>query len=217
MPDPARTTPRAELSAPLAPSEPSASLAPTESLVLPEPLVSARPPIDGQAPGILAAVDGSDGSLWALERAMTEAEIFQLPLYVLGVANPSPIGYPPGAGDLAQEGAARLLADLREGLVRSVAAVQRARARPYTGPVSLHAVLGDVIEVVLSCSSGHHTLVLGARGNGGFARLLLGSVSMAAVHHAACPVLIVPAPSADQQARDRSGNRSGNLAEPARV
>ena len=41
-----------------------------------------------------------------------------------------------------------------------------------------------MIEVLLAAAAAQHTLVLGTRGNGGFNRLLLGSVSTAAVHHA---------------------------------
>ncbi|WP_354641787.1 universal stress protein [Kitasatospora camelliae] len=159
-------------------------------------------PVSGEAPapgfpGVLAACDGSDGSLWALDRAMTEAELFRLPLYVVAVVNPSPTGYPPGMAELVQESVERLAASMADGLRRAVDTVQTARRRPYGGELTLHVVLGNVIEVLLRCSADQHTLVVGTRGNGGFPRLLLGSVSTAAVHHAACPVLVVPAPAAE--------------------
>lgn len=163
----------------------------TEEQLLP---VHTEPPAG--PPGVLAACDGSDGSLWALDRAMTEAERFGLPLYVLAVVNPAPSGYPPGMADLVQDSVQRLLTGMSDGLCRAVRTVQAARAQPYRGELDLHLVLGSVIEILLSCSRAQHTLVLGTRGNSGFARLLLGSVSTAAVHHAACPVLLVPPPPA---------------------
>jgi nucleotide-binding universal stress UspA family protein len=144
---------------------------------------------------VLAACDGSDGSLWALDRAMTEAQRYALPLYVLGVVNPAPSGgYPAGLAELLQESAEHLTGSMTDGLRRAVHTVQRARQQPFTGPCSVHVARGQAIEVLLAAAVGQHTLVLGARGNGGFSRLLLGSVSSAAAHHAPCPVLIVPAP-----------------------
>ena len=97
--------------------------------------------------------------------------------------------------ELVQESVETLVESMADGLRRAVATVLRQRVRPYAGEMSLHVVLGNVIEVLLEASTRQHTLVVGARGNGGFARLLLGSVSSAAVHHAACPVLVVPAPA----------------------
>lgn len=57
---------------------------------------------------------------------------------------------------------------------------------------------GPAARTLIDVSETSGMLVLGSRGHGGFAGLLLGSVSAACAAHARCPVLIVhtrPAPS----------------------
>jgi nucleotide-binding universal stress UspA family protein len=155
------------------------------------------PPLATAPPGIVIGVDGSDGSLWALDRAFVEAAALALPLYVLAVVNPAPNAYTTGVAELAEESAERLRDGMRAVAERAVATV--VQRHPGAAPPALYAVLGHPVDMLLTASARHHTIVVGARGNGGFSRLLLGSVATALVHHAACPVLLVPARNTPDQ------------------
>ncbi len=62
--------------------------------------------------------------------------------------------------------------------------------------VHVHAAMGAAADVLVHESHGADLLVVGSRGHGGFASMLLGSVSMQCVQHASCPVTVVHSPEA---------------------
>jgi nucleotide-binding universal stress UspA family protein len=53
---------------------------------------------------------------------------------------------------------------------------------------------GSPAHVLLEESQSAHTIVLGSRGSGGFADLLIGSTTLHVAAHADCPVIAVPSP-----------------------
>ena len=135
---------------------------------------------------IVVGVDGSPSSLAALRTAIDLAG--PLAADVEAVAT-WPIFYGrvelPTAAALSPE---YLEADARRTLAEALASVD-------VGEVDVEQVVleGDPAEVLLARAAHADLLVVGSRGRGGFAGLLLGSVSQKCVHHAPCPVLVTPA------------------------
>jgi nucleotide-binding universal stress UspA family protein len=63
-------------------------------------------------------------------------------------------------------------------------------AQPASVTVAVFS--GFPAKALIKGSHGSDLIVIGSRGTGGFESLLLGSISAQVVHHAACPVVIVP-------------------------
>src|SRR5436190_17192663 len=139
---------------------------------------------------IVVGLDRSDPGRAAVEYAAGLADREHLSLRLVHVYEqtaygraPSP-GFSQRVGTVLQSSAQRLLDETMEvlGLVYP--------------ELEVHGVLekGEPVGVLLEESEHAHTLVLGSRGTGGFADLLVGSTALHVATHATCPVVAVPAP-----------------------
>jgi nucleotide-binding universal stress UspA family protein len=139
-------------------------------------------------PGIVVGVDGSGHSHEALAWAAKEAAIRDAPLTVLTV-HPAVVGYAGGPttypGDEADTAKARDSAQAETDKVLN----ELGAGKPAS--VTVHAVHGLPAQELVEASESADLIVLGHRGAGGFARLLLGSVTSQVAEHAHCPVTIV--------------------------
>jgi nucleotide-binding universal stress UspA family protein len=137
---------------------------------------------------IVVGVDNSEGSRRALEWAVAEARlrgadveavfVWHMPYVASGPFVPTPSI----VMDDAEEGAKGVLD-------RSVDAIDQQGLRR---PIERTLVCDGTVVGLLEAAKGADLLVVGSRGRGGFAGLLLGSVSQEVLHHATCPVVVVP-------------------------
>jgi nucleotide-binding universal stress UspA family protein len=141
--------------------------------------------------GIVVGVDGSDGSRRALRWAADEARLRGTPLAVVYAWQPSAAVYAGSGWTSVDEGLFEdLLRAARERLDRTCASV----APALDGlDVETEVVEGPAAATLIDEASDAEMLVVGSRGHGGFAGLLLGSVSVQCAHHSPCPLVIVPA------------------------
>ncbi|MCB0979937.1 MAG: universal stress protein [Acidimicrobiaceae bacterium] len=135
---------------------------------------------------IVVGVDGSEDGERALRWALETAQRRDLSILLvhgldvgLSAADPYGGGYVleqlQDAGRLALEAASKMCAD---------AGIE----------CESKLEMGSPGYLLVEESRGAAMLVIGSRGHGGFVGLLLGSVSNACVHHAHCPVVVVPPP-----------------------
>ncbi|MFI2711714.1 universal stress protein [Micromonospora sp. NPDC018662] len=155
------------------------------------PVLVVRPaeqPIPVGGP-VLVGVDGSESAAYAVDLAADEAERRDAELVLMHVRAPE-------RGAAAPEAAAEATTAERAE-VAELLGTAAARVRPaHPGlRVTERPVVAASPETALREASADASLmVVGSRGRGGFAGLLLGSVSQALVQHAHCPVLVAHRP-----------------------
>jgi nucleotide-binding universal stress UspA family protein len=135
---------------------------------------------------VVVAVDGSEESLLAAEWAALEAKRHDAPLRVVSAP-----ALPPRmrAYDTAPRTVANALRSVSFHAVGE--AVTRSREVAAGLLVDADVLTGRPALAVTDSGAGALMLVVGARGAGGFAAMLLGSVSRYAALHASCPVVVV--------------------------
>jgi nucleotide-binding universal stress UspA family protein len=139
-------------------------------------------------PGIVVGVDGSGHSRKALERAANEAVAHGAPLTVLTVHQAVRDVY--GSASHYTDDAS--LTDKAKEAAQAETDQVLAALGSQPASVTVTAVHGLPVDELIKASQGADMLVLGRRGFGGFARLMMGSVSDQVSRHAHCPVLLVP-------------------------
>ena len=145
---------------------------------------------------IVAAIDGSAEALRAVGWAVREAVLRDAPLRIVSAAALPPRMAPRKDAQGPSTVAEIVTADRDRALT---AAAERATAIDPDLLVSTDDLSGPVAQAVTDSGAGASMLVVGSRGAGAFAAMVLGSVSRYAATHAASPVVVVRDDSAASQ------------------
>lgn len=147
---------------------------------------------------IVTGVENAEASVRILERSLAEAESSHRPLRVVTawssptrIGDMSSLGYAGtyiDTGDLAQAAKSRV----DELLEKALSA--RRSDRPVVA--SAEAYSGDPGRVLVEQACDAQLLVVGGRGHGAVVSALFGSATSYVVHHAPCPVMVIPGTTA---------------------
>jgi nucleotide-binding universal stress UspA family protein len=135
---------------------------------------------------VVAGVDGSEEAMRAAEWAAQQAERHRVPLRLV-----SAVAMPPRMR--ARDTGPRTVGDelCGESARALSGAVSRAAEVSSRLIIDASLLIGPPALAVTDSGAGALMLVVGARGAGGFAAMLLGSVSRYAAMNACCPVIVV--------------------------
>ncbi len=139
--------------------------------------------IDG---GVLVGLDSSASAAQALILGLAEARLRGAVLNVLRAWSirtaPRPADVPVQVMPSMEQFEQAVREDTQRIISETIGAPETA--------VEIHVVHSPAPQALLTASRDADLLVVGHRGRGGFAGLLLGSVAEQCVRHAACPVLV---------------------------
>jgi nucleotide-binding universal stress UspA family protein len=152
-------------------------------------------------PGVIVGVDDSKEAREALDWALRYAHNERLAVTVITVVDPL-MGTALWDTDPLTDPASSILNAARTEAQELVAeAVDVTHADDVD--VDVQAVVGHPVRELVDAAEGADLVVVGSRGAGTFARLLLGSTSSGVAHHAPCSVMIVRASDAAGPAPER--------------
>lgn len=132
---------------------------------------------------VVVGFDGSDHAWRALDWAIDDVERRHGRLLIIH-------SFEVGMAALDQTGMATLDALAEAARLDLEPALRHARQRGIEVDGSVDC--GPAAKILIEASEDADLLVVGSRGRNSFKGAILGSVSTACVHHAACPVVVVP-------------------------
>lgn len=155
--------------------------------------------MDANAARIVVGVDGSAEAHHALAWARDEAVLRGATLHVVHAwSPPAPVSeLAVMATQIDEKAYERAAQEVLEQACSSISADS-----PATLTVESEVVRGYPSSVLLEHAADADLLVVGSRGRGGFASLLLGSVSHQCVQHSSMPVAVIPASASLPSAND---------------
>jgi nucleotide-binding universal stress UspA family protein len=145
---------------------------------------------------IVVGIDDSDQAAAALRWALAEGVLRQATVEVVHSWSPPMSAMPFGATLRLRAHEGEIDAVARESVVKIVdAALAEMDDQP---PEVLRTILpGAPALTLVEVAEAADLLVVGSHGRTGLSRLVVGSVAMACVQHAPCPVVVIRMPSED--------------------